>query len=84
MENNIRILKVLETIHKAKSKIELKRLEQLLNTNIFNKENDEPLWGGELLGLLNKLKSENKIQQDAQKKYSITQEGLNYLKNIIN
>lgn len=80
MENKIRLLKVLETIHKANSKIEVKRLEELVNTSLFNIQNDAPLWGGELLNLLNELKDENKIFQDDQKKYSITQEGLKYLR----
>jgi len=80
MESKIRLLKVLETIHRANSKIEVKRLEQLLNTSLFNTENDEPLWGNELLALLNEMKGENKIFQDGEKKYSITQKGLEYLK----
>ncbi len=80
MENKIRLLKVLETIHKANSKIEVKRLEELVNTSLFNIQNDTPLWGGELLDLLNELKDENKIFQDDQKKYSITPEGLKYLR----
>ena len=81
MENSIRILKVLEKIYEAKSKIELKRLELLVNTSLFNIENDEPLWGLELLDLLKKMKNENKILQDAKNKYSITEEGLEYLNN---
>lgn len=80
MENKTRILKVLEKIHKANSKIEGKRLEQLINTTLFNIENDEPLWGGELLRLLNEMKEIKLIFQDEDKKFSITKQGLDYLK----
>lgn len=81
MEKKIRVLKVLETIHKAKSRIEYKRLDILINTNLFNTENDEPLWGAELLNLLKTMKDEKTIFQDDENKYSITEEGLKYLKN---
>lgn len=84
MENKIRIFKVLEVIHKANSKIEGKRLEQLINTKLFNIENDEPLWGRDLLDLLNDMKDINHIIQDEQKKYSITQKGLDYLNENLN
>jgi len=80
MENKIRVLNVLETIYNAKSKIEGKRLEQLINTSLFNTENDEPLWARDLLKLLDEMKAVELIFQDEEKKYSITQEGLNYLK----
>jgi len=80
MENKIRILKVLETIHKANSKIEGKRLEHLINTSLFSTENDEPLWARELLKRLDEMKGIELIFQDEEKKYSITQKGLDYLK----
>lgn len=80
MENKIRILKVLETIDKANSKIEGKRLEQLINTSLFSTESDEPIWSRELLNLLDEMEREGLIFKDDEKKYSITQKGLSYLK----
>lgn len=80
MENRIRILMVLETIHRAKSQIEYKRLDILINTELFNKENDYPLWGYELLNLLKEMKKEELINQNMEQKYSITPKGLEYLK----
>ncbi|GEM_PF-1840181 len=80
MENKIRVLKVLKTIHKAKSRIEYKRLSILINTELFNKNNDEPLWGNELLDLLKEMKKEQLITSDKDDWfYSITQKGLEYL-----
>jgi hypothetical protein len=81
MENITRILKVLEKIHSANSRIEGKRLEQLININLLNIENDEPLWGGELLRLLNEMKEMKLIFQDEDKKYSITKQGLDHLES---
>lgn len=84
MKNKIRVLKVLETIHRAKSTIEYKRLDVLINTKLFNIENNEPLWGYELLNLLKEMKEEEFINQNQEQKYSITQKGLEYLeKNTI-
>ena len=84
MENKLRILKVLEAINKAQSRIEYKRLDILINTNLFNIESDKPLWGGELLELLKEMKVENLILQDEEKKYLITKNGLNYLEKNSN
>ena len=79
MKNIIRVLEVLEKIHQAKSKIEYKRLDMFINTNLINIENDEPLWGRELLRLLDEMKKMKLIFQEGDKKYSITQQGLDYL-----
>ncbi|WP_336690430.1 MULTISPECIES: hypothetical protein [unclassified Chryseobacterium] len=81
MEKKIRVLKVLETIHMAKSKIEYKRLDILINSNLFNTENNAPLWGYELLNLLKEMKEQQLIISDESNWfYSITPQGLNYLK----
>ncbi|HEX8377690.1 MAG TPA: hypothetical protein VF602_07715 [Pedobacter sp.] len=84
MKSKLRILKVLEAINRANSKkIEVIRLELLLNTSLFNTENDEPLWAHELLNSLQEMKDEKLISQDDQKKYSITQKGLEYIEQTL-
>lgn len=79
MENKIRILNVLEKLYKANSSIEYKRLDMLINSELFNLENDKPLWGSDLLILINELREEKLIFQDEEKKYFITKKGLEYL-----
>lgn len=51
----------------------------LINSELFNLENDKPLWGSDLLILINELREEKLIFQDEEKKYFITKKGLEYL-----
>ncbi|WP_334126773.1 hypothetical protein [Empedobacter brevis] len=80
MENKIRTLQVLGKLYKSSPKIEYKRLSILINTELFNKNDDEPLWGNELLNLLKEMKEEQLIISDKDDWfYSITEKGLQYL-----
>jgi len=80
MENKIRVLYVLGKLNESSPKIEYKRLSNLINTELFNKDNNDPLWGNELLDLLKEMKKEQLITSDNDDWfYSITQKGLEYL-----
>ena len=80
MKNKIRTLQVLGKLHKSSPKIEYKRLSILINTELFNKDDDEPLWGNEFLNLLKDMKKEQLITSDNDDWfYSITEKGLEYL-----
>lgn len=84
MENKIKVLKALNISHKAKSKMDYKRLEFLINTEVINPDfiNDAILFSEDLRNLLDLMVSDGLINSDENKWYfSITSLGINYLEN---
>ncbi|CAL2103982.1 conserved protein of unknown function [Tenacibaculum sp. 190130A14a] len=77
MKYKIIILKTLNLVKDGTNKIPLNSLEVIVNRNI-----NDTILGGDLMELLNEMKLEKLIKSDSNEWiYSITDEGIEYLKN---
>jgi len=82
IKNIIRVLTFLKVSFDAKSTMDYKRLEILYNSTFFrdDDENANHLMGGDFLKLLQELKEKELIKLIRKSGYSITQKGIDYLK----